>query len=529
MNEASPIVEMKGISIEFPGVKALDDVGFRLFPGEVHSLMGENGAGKSTLIKALTGVYRIDSGTITIGGRERRLHGTADAEAAGISTVYQEINLCTNLSIGENVMLGHEVRGRFGIGWRDTHRAATEALAKLGLADVDTRRPLSSLSLAMQQLVAISRAMVVNAKVLVLDEPTSSLDANEVAGLFNVIRRLRDQGVAILFVSHFLDQVFAISDRITVLRNGRFEGEYFRRQLDRATLISAMIGKDLDALKALGSNRHSGERDRTVVPLLRATGLGRKGSLEPTDIELHKGEVVGFAGLLGSGRTELARLLYGADRPDRGQVAVDGEPAHVHTPVNGLDHGIAYSTENRRDEGILGDLTVRENLILAVQARRGWARPLSRREQDEIVQRYMAALNVRPADPERLIKNLSGGNQQKVLLGRWLAVNPRLLILDEPTRGIDVGAKAEIQAEVARLAEDGVSVVFISSELEEVVRLSERIVVLKDHHKIGELVNGPDVTAQRIVEIIAEHDFGVEHAFSREQDGTVAAAEEVPS
>jgi simple sugar transport system ATP-binding protein len=485
VDERPPTVEMKGISIAFPGVKALDDVSFRLFAGEVHSLMGENGAGKSTLIKALTGVYKIDSGTILIQGEERRLHGTADAQAAGISTVYQEINLCTNLTIGENVMLGHEVRGRFGIDWRATNQAATEAMAKLGLASLDPRRPLSSISLAMQQLVAISRAMVVNAKVLILDEPTSSLDANEVEALFAIIRRLRDEGVAILFVSHFLDQVFAISDRLTVLRNGRFEGEYFRRDLDRATLISKMIGKDLEALKALGSNRHTSDRDRTVAPLVRATGLARKGSLEPTDIELHQGEVVGLAGLLGSGRTELARLLYGADRPDGGRVTIDGEPTHLHTPADGLAHGVAYSTENRRDEGIVGDLTVRENLVLAVQARRGWARPMSRREQDEIVQRYMSALNVRPADPERLIKNLSGGNQQKVLLGRWLAADPRLLILDEPTRGIDVGAKAEIQGEVTRLAETGVSVVFISSEVEEVVRLCERIVVLKDHHKIG--------------------------------------------
>jgi simple sugar transport system ATP-binding protein len=513
-----PIVEMKGISIEFPGVKALDEVSFRLFPGEVHSLLGENGAGKSTLIKALTGVYAIDSGTILIEGRERLLHGTADAQAAGISTVYQEINLCTNLSIGENVMLGHEVRKRFGIDWRATHHAATEALAKLGLQGLDPRRPLSSVSLAMQQLVAITRAMVVNAKVLILDEPTSSLDAAEVAALFGIIRRLREEGVAILFVSHFLDQVFAISDRLTVLRNGRFEGEYFRRDLDRATLISKMIGKDLDTLRALGSNLQAGERDRSVAPLLSAVGLGRRGSLEPTDIDVHTGEVVGVAGLLGSGRTELARLLYGADRPDTGQVMVDGELARIHTPVDGLDHGVAYSTENRRDEGMVGDLTVRENLVLAVQARRGWARPLSRREQDEIVRRYLTALNVRPADPERLITNLSGGNQQKVLLGRWLAANPRLLILDEPTRGIDVGAKAEIQEEVARLADTGVSVVFISSEIEEVVRLSERIVVLKDRHKIGELVNGPDVTAQQIVEIIAEHDGGAEHSLVAAED-----------
>ncbi|MGW3607794.1 sugar ABC transporter ATP-binding protein [Micromonospora sp. NPDC005161] len=505
MTGSPPIVEMQGISIAFPGVKALDNVDFRLFQGEVHTLMGENGAGKSTLIKALTGVYRIDAGSILIAGQGRRLNGTADAQAAGISTVYQEVNLCTNLTIGENVMLGHEVRGRIGVNWRATNKAATEALAKLGLGHLNPRRPLSSVSLAMQQLVAISRAMVTDSKVLILDEPTSSLDANEVDGLFQVIRRLRDQGVAILFVSHFLDQVYAISDRLTVLRNGKYEGEYLTRELDRTVLISKMIGKDLAALKSLGSNRQTEERDRTVIPLVKATGIGRTGSIEPTDLDLHRGEIVGFAGLLGSGRTELARLLYGADRPDSGEVEIEGKKSEIHTPVDGLEHRIAFSTENRRDEGILGDLTVRENLILAVQAKRGWPLPLPRREQDAIVSKYMAALNVRPADPEQPIKNLSGGNQQKVLLGRWLATNPELLILDEPTRGIDVGAKAEIQESVAELAGGGVAVVFISSELEEVIRLSDRIVVLKDHRKIGEIINGPDVTAQEVVDIIAAH------------------------
>ncbi|MCR2800007.1 sugar ABC transporter ATP-binding protein [Microbacterium sp. zg-Y818] len=527
MSEELPVVQMRDISIEFPGVKALDGVDFRLFPGEVHALMGENGAGKSTLIKALTGVYRIDSGSIAVSGEERQLHGTSDAQAAGISTVYQEVNLVTNLSIGENVMLGHEVRGPFGINWRATHKAATEALEKLGLGDLDTRRPLSTLSIAVQQLVAISRAMAVKAKVLILDEPTSSLDAAEVEGLFRVIRALRDQGVAILFVSHFLDQVYAISDRMTILRNGRYEGEYATQELDRRSLISKMIGKDLDTLNSLGGNRRVERRDHAAEePVLTAQGLGRRGAIEPTDLTVHRGEVVGFAGLLGSGRTELARLLFGADRADQGEITVHGRRVDLKTPADGLAHHIAFSTENRRDEGIIADLTVRENIVLAVQAERGWARPLSRREKDEIVRKYITALNVRPADPNRLIRNLSGGNQQKVLLGRWLATNPEVLILDEPTRGIDVGAKAEIQEAVAELAETGVSVVFISSELEEVVRLSERIVVLKDHQKIGEIVNGPEVTAERVVDIIAAH--GVAAAADRglvdAEDGLQAAS-----
>ncbi|KQX05526.1 MULTISPECIES: sugar ABC transporter ATP-binding protein [unclassified Leifsonia] len=510
MTDTLPIVEMHDISIEFPGVKALDGVDFRLFPGEIHALMGENGAGKSTLIKALTGVYRIDAGSIVVAGQERQFTGTRDAQSAGVSTVYQEINLVTNLTIGENVMLGHEVRGAFGINWRATHAAATRALAGLNLDYLDTHMPLSTLSIAMQQLVAISRAMAIKAKVLILDEPTSSLDAAEVDGLFRVMRSLRDQGVAILFVSHFLDQIYAISDRVTILRNGRWEGEYPTRELDRHSLISKMIGKDLKAL-SLGGNRRVDERDyASETPLLAAKGLARRGSIEPTDLDIHRGEVVGFAGLLGSGRTELARLLYGADRADEGEMTLHGKRVDIKNPADGLVKRIAFSTENRRDEGIIADLTVRENMILAMQAERGWAKPIPRKEQDELVAKYITALNVRPSDPNRLIKNLSGGNQQKVLLGRWLATNPELLILDEPTRGIDVGAKAEIQEAVAELAEGGVSVVFISSELEEVVRLSERIVVLKDHQKIGEIVNGPGITAQHVVDVIAAH--GVEAA-----------------
>jgi simple sugar transport system ATP-binding protein len=504
MTGSLPIVEMNQISIEFPGVKALDNVDFRLFQGEVHTLMGENGAGKSTLIKALTGVYKIDSGRIAIAGQTRKLSGTADAQAAGISTVYQEVNLCSNLTIGENVMLGHEIRGPLGINWRATHKAAVDALAKLGLDHLNTKAPLSSLSIAVQQLVAISRAMVTNSKVLILDEPTSSLDSEEVENLFTVIRRLRDQGVAILFVSHFLDQVFAISDRITVLRNGAFVGEYFTRELDRAELISKMIGRDLDTLKSIDSKRKSGKGERSTEEVLRATGLGRKGSIEPTDIELRRGEVLGFAGLLGSGRTELARLLYGADRPDTGTITLNGTAVSIPNPAVALGHKIAFSSENRRDEGVVADLTIRENIVLAVQAKRGWARPIPRREQDEIVAKYVTELNVRPPDAERPIKNLSGGNQQKVLLGRWLATNPQVLILDEPTRGIDIGAKAEIQEKVIALANEGVSVIFISSELDEVVRLSDRIVVLKDHKKIEVIDNDESVTAETIVRIIAE-------------------------
>src|SRR5690625_451356 len=498
-----PIVEMQGISVEFPGVKALDDVKFRLFPGEVHSLMGENGAGKSTLIKALTGVYQVDSGDIYVADKKRSFKNTSDAQHAGVSTVYQEVNLCTNLSIGENVMLGNEVRGPLGINWRATHREAKKALARLSLDHLDPKLPLSTLSIALQQLVAISRALVTDVKVLILDEPTSSLDNAEVEQLFKVIRQLRDEGVAILFVSHFLDQIYEISDRLTVLRNGVFQGEFMTTEIEQSELISTMVGKEVGALDSL--ERASARRDvDRGTPVYEARGISRKGSLEPTDATFHAGEVLGIAGLLGSGRTELARLVYGADKLESGTVRMRGAEANISSPSQALEARIAYASENRRDEGIIRDLSVRENLILAVQAERGWARPLPAQEKTALVEKYMTALNVRPADPDRPIRNLSGGNQQKVLLGRWLATQPEVLILDEPTRGIDVGAKTEIMEQVIALAEDGVAIVFISSELDEVVRLSDRIMVMKDRRKLAELVVDETVTSDSIITTIAD-------------------------
>ena len=476
--EVPPIVEMRGITIRFPGVLALDNVDFFLRPGEVHSLMGENGAGKSTLIKALTGVYSIDSGAIEVLGQAREFTTTADAQAAGISTVYQEVNLCANMSVGENVMLGHEPHGRFGIDWRAAHSEAAKHLASLGV-HLDTRSMLESHSIAIQQLIAISRAMVLDAKVLILDEPTSSLDRGEVEQLFGVIRSLRDSGVAILFVSHFLDQVYEISDRITVLRNGKLVGVYEVADLPRDQLVTKMIGRELDDLNSLSK---ASERviDRSGAPVMRATGVGRRGVVEPGDLDVFEGEVVGLAGLLGSGRTELVRLLYGSDKADSGAVEVKGRPAKVTTPLHAIEHGIAFSSEDRRAEGIVADLTVAENIVLGIQARRGWLRKVGAAEQAAVVGEYMTALGVRPANPNMLAGNLSGGNQQKVLLARWLATAPELLILDEPTRGIDVGAKADIQRKVAELAEAGLSVIFISSELEEVLRLAQRVVVMRE-------------------------------------------------
>lgn len=498
----APLIEMTDISISFPGVKALDRVNFRLLPGEVHSLMGENGAGKSTLIKALTGVYSIDSGTVHLAGRPVTISGPAHAQALGISTVYQEVNLLSNLSVAENIMLGREPR-RFGtIDWRAMRERARMLLTGLNL-DIDPASLLSAHSLAVQQLIAIARAIDIDAKVLILDEPTSSLDAEEVTELFRVIRRLKDDGIAILFVSHFLDQVYEIADRLTVLRNGALVGEYRTEDILRIELVRKMIGKELAVLDDLDSRtRDAEEVSDTSVPYLEAIELGRTGSLEPVSLRVREGEIVGLAGLLGSGRTELARLITGVDRSDSGELRVAGERRRLRTPRMALRDRLVYSSEDRKGEGIIEDLTLRDNIVLALQSDRGWFRRIPQRRQDELAASYIQALNIRPANPDALMRNLSGGNQQKVLLARWLAVAPRLLVLDEPTRGIDIGAKAEIQRLVANLAEEGMSVVFISAELEEVLRLSHRIVVMRDRRKVADLPN-EDVSVAQIMALIA--------------------------
>ncbi|MFM6850804.1 MAG: sugar ABC transporter ATP-binding protein [Terrabacter sp.] len=485
----APVVSMRGITMEFPGVRALQDVDFRLLPGEVHALMGENGAGKSTLIKVLTGVYTATSGTTELGGAGVAFSGPAEAQAAGVSTVYQEVNLCPNLSVAENILLGREPR-RFGsIDMAATRARATELLARMGLT-IDPASVLADHPIAIQQLVAIARAVAVDAQVLILDEPTSSLDQDEVAELFRIMRHLRDEGVAILFVSHFLEQVYEIADRMTVLRNGRLVGEYLTSRLSRLQLVSAMIGRELGALaevERLAADAGDDSGGAAATPVLEARGLGRRGSIAPFDLRIGAGEVIGLAGLLGSGRTELARLLFGADRADSGEVRVSGRPVALRTPRSAISAGIAFCSEDRKGEGILADLSIRDNLVLALQAARGWARPIPRRTKDELVEKWMTALDIRPNNPDALVGNLSGGNQQKVLLARWLVTQPRLLILDEPTRGIDIGAKAQIQKLVAELAADGMAVVYISAELEEVARLSHRVVVLKDRAKVAEL------------------------------------------
>ena len=507
MTEPEPIVRMRGIGKHFPGVKALDGVDFRLLPGEVHALMGENGAGKSTLIKVLTGVHPADEGEIELAGRPVAFSSPLAAQRAGISTVYQEINLCPNLSVAENIVAGRQ-RRRFGfIRWREVRRRAAELMARLDI-DVDVSAPLAAYSPAVQQMVAIARALDIDARVLVLDEPTSSLDAGEVERLFRVMRRLRDEGIAILFVSHFLDQVYAIADRMTILRDGRLVGEYRTSELSQVELVAKMVGRDIERPAAPARTRRGPEANgngngRAARPLVEAEGLGRSGAISPFTLTIPEGEVVGLAGLLGSGRTELARLLFGADHADTGTVRVGGETVHLRSPRAAIRHRIAFCPENRRADGLVDDLSVRENIVLAMQAARGWSRPLPRRRQDELVERFISALDIRPADPDRPVRTLSGGNQQKVLLARWLIMEPRLLILDEPTRGIDVGAKAEIERLVAELSAQGMSVLFISAELEEVLRLSHRVGVLRDRTLVARLDNDESLTTDALMRAIA--------------------------
>jgi simple sugar transport system ATP-binding protein len=450
--------------------------------------MGQNGAGKSTLIKLLTGVLRPDSGQIWVDGQAMSLSSPADAQRLGISTVYQEVNLCPNLSVAENIIGGRYPRRRWtrAIDWKAVNAHAREVLAGLNL-DIDPKRPLSDFPVAVQQMVAIARALSVSAKLLILDEPTSSLDEREVQELFAVMRRLREQGMAILFVTHFLDQMYAVSDRITVLRNGRLVGEYAAAALPHGPLVAAMVGREI-AVGAREATRAATVEEGATV--LEAHALARRGQIAPTDLSLRAGEVLGLGGLLGSGRTELVRLLFGLDRADAGTLRIKQREVVLKGPADAVAQGLALCPEERKTEGIVAELSVRENIVLALQAKLGLRRFLGRSQQEELARRYVELLGIKTAGIEIPVGLLSGGNQQKVVLARWLATEPAVLILDEPTRGIDIAAKQEIMQQILRLARKGMAVLFISAEMEELVRVSDRIAVMRDRCKVGELPGG---------------------------------------
>ena len=496
--QSDNILKMEGISKSFPGVRALDNVDFALRKGEIHALMGENGAGKSTLIKVITGVYEKDAGRIVLDGKPIHFKSPQEAQNSGIGTVYQEITLCPNLTVAENMFIG---RGQYAfVQWKQMNEKARQLLDSLGIPASPTQE-LTSCSLAVQQMIAIARAVDMDCKILILDEPTSSLDEDEVKKLFDLMRELKARGVGIIFITHFLEQVYEISDRITVLRNGELIGEYETSGLPQIELISKMMGKALDDVTKI--RKHEPLTSDNSVPVFEGEALSSAAGVRPFNFTIQKGEVNGFAGLLGSGRSESARAIFAADKVTGGEVKMQGKRVKIKTPLHAMKQGIGYLPEDRKGDGIIDDLSVRDNIILALQVMKGFFRPFSRKQAEEFADEYTKKLKIKTPSSNTPIKSLSGGNQQKVILARWLLTHPEYLILDEPTRGIDVGTKVEIQKLVLKLAEDGMSLTFISSEIDEMLRTCSRLIVMKDREIVGEL-RGMNLTENDVMHVIAQ-------------------------
>jgi galactofuranose transport system ATP-binding protein len=496
----APLLSMHGIDKRFAGIPALRSAELAVEKGEVHALIGQNGAGKSTMIKILTGYYRKDAGEILFDGKPVEFSSPQEAQRSGISTIYQEINLVPYRSVTENICLGREKR-RFGLlDWSAMHEEARTLLARFKI-DIDVRRPLMAYPTAVQQMVAIARAIGFEAKLVIMDEPTSSLDEREVAVLFGVIRQLNDTGVSVLFVSHKLDELYAVCDRVTIMRDGRTVQVAPMTELSRLDLVTSMLGRELSqVLHEGGAMADAAGEAREPVLRVRNLSVGRK--VSDVSFDVRPGEIVGLAGLLGAGRTESVRAVFGADKPDGGTIGFAGQENGIATPSDAIRAGMGFCSEDRKLEGIIPDMSVRENLTLALMphlARRGIVDEARSRE---IVDRFTKRLGIRCTGPEQRIRELSGGNQQKVLLARWLCMNPKLLILDEPTRGIDVGAKAEILSLIRELAGQGLGVLMISSELEEVVEAASRIFVLRDGRTAAEL-QGNAVNEQSVMAAMA--------------------------
>ena len=492
---------MEGITKVFNNIPALSGVDLELERGEVHALVGENGAGKSTLIKIMTGAYHRDGGEMWLEGQRVEFRSPEEAQAAGVVAVYQEVNLLSFRTVAENIFLGREPR-RFGlINWKRMNADAGALLGKLGL-EIDPRATLGSLNIALRQMVAIARGVSFGAKVVVLDEPTSSLTEHEVAILYDVIRRLKAEGTAVVYISHRFDELYTVCDRVTILRDGKLVDTRLLAGLEKLDLVCMMLGKQREELRqgTTAFKQHEAERDK---PLLRAEDLTRGRKLNHVTVEVGRGEIVGMAGLLGSGRTETARAIFGADPVEKGQIYLEGQPLRIDDVGDAIDAGLAFLTEDRKAEGIIPDLSVRENLTLAALPTLATLGIVSRARQQEVVERFMKRLGIKAASADQKISELSGGNQQKVLLARWLCRHPKFLILDEPTRGIDIGAKGEIQALINELAESGLGVLMISSELEELVEGSARVIVMRDGQRVGEL-RGSDISQQKIIQTMAE-------------------------
>lgn len=500
----TPLLSMHGIDKRFAGIPALRAAELVVEKGEVHALIGQNGAGKSTLIKLLTGYYKKDAGEIVFDGKPAAFTSPQDAQSAGISTIYQEINLVPLRSVTENICLGRETR-RFGLlDWPAMHAQARDLLGRFNI-DLDVRRPLMAYPTAVQQMVAIARAIGFDAKLVIMDEPTSSLDEREVEVLFNVIRQLKASGVSVIFVSHKLDELYAVCDRVTIMRDGRTVLVAPMAELSRLDLVTTMLGRELTQVLHDGHDVHE-ERSHTQEPVLavRNLALGRK--VRNVAFDVRPGEIVGLAGLLGAGRTESARAVFGADKPEAGSIRFDGKENEIGRPLDAIRAGMGFCSEDRKLEGIIPDMSVRENLTLALMPHLSNRGIVDEARSREIVDSFIKRLGIRCSGPEQRIRELSGGNQQKVLLARWLCMNPKLLILDEPTRGIDVGAKAEILSLIRELAGQGLGVLMISSELEEVVEAASRIFVLRDGCTVAEL-EGEAVNEQTVMAAMAHgHD-----------------------
>ncbi len=500
-----PLVQMSGVVKSFSGIYALRSANLEIAPGEVHALIGQNGAGKSTLIKILTGVYIRNEGDVRFNNQDIHITSPRDAQDIGIATIYQELSLVPLRSVTENVMMGYEPRTKFGlIDWPEAHKRTSDILASFGI-DIDTHLPLGQYSTAIQQLVAIARAVSIDAKLVIMDEPTSSLDDREVGILFDVVRKLKSKGVAVLYVSHFLDELFEICDRVTVMRDGQNVAVHNIAETQKLTLIAEMLGRNPEDIQAAGMTELGGSHQDIGDILIEAENISTDRNLRNISLNVHSGEIVGLGGLLGSGRTEAVRAIFGLDPLTQGRLKLSGQVYQDCQPATAIKNGIGFLTEDRKAEGIVPEMSVRENMTLALLPKLVKNGRIDRKREKELVAGFIKALGIKTSTMEQPIRELSGGNQQKVLLARWLAINPKLLILDEPTRGVDVGAKFEIQAIIRKYVEKGLGVILISSEFEELVEGADRIIVMQEGRAVSELKN-PGITEESLISAIAHMD-----------------------
>jgi len=498
-----PILRMEGISKAFPGVQALDKVDFEAYLGEVTALVGENGAGKSTLMKILSGAYKKDSGRIYLDGKRIELENPYHAQKLGISTIYQEFNLTPNQTVAANIFCNREPRkngilGNLGfINKEKMEREAKKLLDIIG-ADISPSQLVRNLSVAERQMVEIAKALSFKAKIIIMDEPTSALGPEEVEKLFKIIQQLKEQGIAVIFISHRLEEVFRIADRITVLRDGKLVGTMTRDSATPEKVINLMVNRPLSEM--YGKQESAVKKD----VILEVRNLSKKGVIENVNFKLYKGEILGIAGLVGSGRTEMVRLIFGADKKDSGEIYLEGEKVEINSPEDAVRLGIGLVPEDRQNQGLILKLAVRENIGISILDRLKRKITVDRKKLTEIAQNFVGRLNIKTPSLLQKALYLSGGNQQKVVLAKWLALNPKVLILDEPTRGIDVGAKVEVHMIINQLAKSGIGIIMISSEMPEVIAMSDRILVMNEGKIVAEF-NREEATQEKIMAYAAGH------------------------